>query len=104
MRLAQLEMTRKGKRAGAGIGLTGGGGLIALYGLGALIAGAVVSLSLVLAAWLATLIAGAVLLLIAAILALLGRRQLQRATPPVPASAADSIRADVKEIKERARR
>jgi Putative Actinobacterial Holin-X, holin superfamily III len=104
LRLAQLEMTRKGKSAGAGIGLAGGGGLMALYGLGALIAGAVVALSLVLAAWLAALIAGAVLLLIAAILALLGKRQLQRATPPVPADAAGSIKADVKEIKERARR
>lgn len=104
LRLAQLEMTRKGKRAGAGIGLAGGGGLIALYGLGALIASAVVALSLVLAAWLAALIAGAVLLLIAASLALLGKRQLQRATPPVPAGAAGSIKADVKEIKERARR
>jgi Putative Actinobacterial Holin-X, holin superfamily III len=104
LRLAQLEMTRKGKRAGVGIGMAGGGGLIALYGLAALIAGAVIALSLVLAAWLAALIAGAGLLLIAAILALLGKRQLQRATPPVPAGAVGSIKADVEEIKERTRR
>jgi hypothetical protein len=54
------------------------------------------------AAWLAALIAGAGLLLIASGLALLGRRQLQRATPPVPAAAVDSVKADVQEIKERA--
>ncbi len=104
LRLAQLEMTRKGKRAGVGIGMAGGGGLVALYGLGALVACAVLALSLVLTAWLAALIAGAALLLIAGVLALLGRRQLQRAIPPVPAEAVDSLKADVKEIKERTHR
>src|SRR6266516_2557023 len=38
LKLAQTEMTRKGKQAGAGIGMLGGGGLVALYGLGCLIA------------------------------------------------------------------
>ncbi len=104
LRLAQLEMTRKGKRAGVGIGMAGGGGLIALYGLGALVACAVLALSLVLTAWLAALTAGVALLLTAGTLALLGRRQLQRAIPPVPAAAVDSLKADVEEIKERAHR
>jgi uncharacterized membrane protein YqjE len=104
LRLAQLEMMRKGKRAGVGIGMTGGAGLIALYGLGALVACAVVALALVMAAWLAALIAGVALLLIAGGLALLGRRQLQRAVPPVPAEAVESIKADVEEIKGRAHR
>jgi Flp pilus assembly protein TadB len=104
LRLAQLEMTRKGKRAGVGIGMAGGGGLVVLYGLGALVACAVLALSLVLTAWLAALIAGAALLLIAGVLALLGRRRLQRAIPPVPAEAVDSLKADVNEIKERTHR
>ncbi len=104
LRLAQLEMTRKGKRASVGIGMAGGGGLVALYGLGALIAGAVLALSLVLTAWLAALIAGAALLLIAGALALLGRRQLQRAIPPVPTATVESLKADVEEIKERTHR
>jgi len=38
LKLAQLEMTRKGKRAGIGIGMLGGSGLAALYGLGCVIA------------------------------------------------------------------
>lgn len=104
LRLAQLEMTRKGKRAGVGIGMAGGAGVIAMYGLGALVACAVIALALVLAAWLAALIAGLALLLIAGGLALLGKRQLQRAAPPVPAGAVDSVKADVEEIKGRARR
>lgn len=102
LRLAQLEMTRKGKRAGIGLGMAGGGGLIGLFGVGALVACVVLALALTMAAWLAALIAGAGLLLIASGLALLGRRQLQRATPPIPAAAVDSVKADVQEIKERA--
>ena len=39
IRLAQLEMQEKGKRAGMGAGMFGGAGLMALYGGGALIAG-----------------------------------------------------------------
>jgi uncharacterized membrane protein YqjE len=52
LRLAQLEMTRKGKRAGLGLGMAGGGGLIAVFGLGALVACVVLALALVMAPWL----------------------------------------------------
>jgi hypothetical protein len=100
LRLAQLELTRKGKRAGIGMSMAGGAGLIAMYGLGALVACAVIALALVLAA----LIGGLGLLLIAGALALLSKRQLQRAAPPVPARAAGSVKADIEEIRERARR
>jgi hypothetical protein len=34
LKLAQVEMARKGKQARVGIGMLGGGGLIAMYGLG----------------------------------------------------------------------
>jgi hypothetical protein len=34
LKLAQVEMARKGTQAGLGAGLLGGGGLIALYGAG----------------------------------------------------------------------
>src|ERR1051326_5532265 len=66
LKLAQLEMTRKGKEAGTGIGLTGAGGLIALYGVACLIGCAIIAISHVIAAWLAALIVGAALLVIAA--------------------------------------
>ena len=36
--LAKAELTEKGKHAGIGVGLFGGGGVLALYGVGALIA------------------------------------------------------------------
>ena len=42
LKLAQLEMTRKGKQAGIGAGMLGGGGVLALYGIGCLIACAII--------------------------------------------------------------
>ena len=45
LKLAQLEMTRKGKQAGIGVGMLGGGGVIALYGIGCLIACAIIAIS-----------------------------------------------------------
>src|SRR6185437_5166459 len=62
LRLAQLEMTRKGRQAGAGIGMMGGGGLVALYGAGCLIACAIIAISGVVTAWLAALVVGVALL------------------------------------------
>src|SRR6266699_66132 len=79
LKLAQLEMTRKGKQAGVGAGILGGGGVIALYGAGCLIACAVLAISEVLAAWLAALIVGLVLLAVAGTTALAGKHCLQNA-------------------------
>jgi uncharacterized membrane protein YqjE len=104
LKLAQLEMTRKGKQAGVGAGWLGGSGLVALYGVGCLIACAIIAISGVVAAWLAALIVGAALLAIAAIAALIGKGRLQKATPPVPEQTVGSVKTDVEEIKERARR
>jgi uncharacterized membrane protein YqjE len=104
LKLAQVEMTNKGKQAGFGIGLLGGSGLVALYGVGCLIACAIIAISGVVAAWLAALIVGAALLAIAATAALIAKGGLQKATPPVPDQAVDSVKTDVEEIKERARR
>jgi Putative Actinobacterial Holin-X, holin superfamily III len=103
-RLAQLEMTSKGKRAGLGIGMLGGGSLLALYGIGCLLAAAILALALAVPAWLAALIVAAVVLAGSAAVALLGKGKLSRATPVVPEQAAQSVRADVEEIKERAHR
>jgi hypothetical protein len=104
VRLAQLEMMRAGKRAGLGIGMFSGGGLLALYGFGCLLAAAIIGLAAAVAAWLAALIIGAGLLAAAGIAALAGRAELRKAKPPAPERAVDSVRADVEEIKESAHR
>jgi hypothetical protein len=104
MKLAQLEMTRKGKQAALGAGMFGASGLVAFYGVGALLACAIIAISGVVAAWLAALVVGVALLATAGIAALLGKQRLQQATPPLPKEAVASAKADVEEIKERAHR
>jgi Putative Actinobacterial Holin-X, holin superfamily III len=104
LRLAQAEMTRKGKQAGLGAGLLAGGGMAAWFGAGCLIACAIIAIAGVLAAWLAALIVGVALLLVAGAAALLGKGRLKRAAPPVPREALGNVKADVGEMKERAHR
>jgi Putative Actinobacterial Holin-X, holin superfamily III len=104
LKLAQLEMTRKGKQAGLGIGMFSASGLVALYAVGCLVACAVIAISGAVTAWLAALIIGAALLAVSGATALLGKGRLQRSTPPVPEEAVGSVKADVEEIKERAHR
>ena len=104
LRLAQLEMTQKGKRAGIGAGMLGGGGVVALYGVAAVLAAAILALALVLPAWASALIVGGALLLVSAVLAALGRKRVQQAMPPVPQQTQASVEADVEEIKEKVQR
>jgi uncharacterized membrane protein YqjE len=100
--LAKAELTAKGKRAGIGAGMFGGAGVFGLYGIGALIAAAILALATAVAAWLAALIVASVLVAIAGVLALQGRRQVREATPPVPEQASESVKEDVEVIKTRA--
>lgn len=102
--LAKEELTEKGRRAGRGGGLLGAAGAVAYVGFMTLAAAGVAALSLVLDVWAAALIVMAVLFVIAAVLAAVGRAQLRRATPPKPELALDSVKADMDEIKGRARR
>jgi uncharacterized membrane protein YqjE len=104
LKLAQLEMSRKGKQAGAGAAMLGGSALIALYGVGCLIACVIIAISGVVAAWLAALIVGAALLAGAGIAALSGKGRLHKAAPAVPEQAVGGIKADIEEIKEGVRR
>ena len=104
LKLASVEMTGKAKTACKGAGLFGGGGILALYGGGCLVACAVIALAGVLRPWLAALIVGVALIVCAAIAALAGRAEVKKATPPIPSQTADSVKADVEQIKESAHR
>jgi uncharacterized membrane protein YqjE len=99
LRLAQVELQEKGKRVGIGAGMFGGAGLVALYGVGALIAAAVIGIGTLLEPWIAAAIVGVVLLAVAGILALTGRKQVERGTPPLPEQAIESAKRDVDEVK-----
>ncbi|MGE5636887.1 MAG: phage holin family protein [Nocardioidaceae bacterium] len=104
MRLAQTELQQKGKRAGLGAGMFGGAGVVALYGVGAIVAGIVMLLATAVEPWLAGVIVGVALLLVAGLLALMGKKQVQQATPAAPERAIESVKRDVEQVKEAARR
>jgi uncharacterized membrane protein YqjE len=104
MRLAQVELQEKGKHAGIGAGMFGGAGVVALYGVGALIAAAIMLIATAIEPWVAGLIVGVVLLAVAGALALLGRKQVDQATPPKPERAMENVQRDVEHVKERAGR
>jgi uncharacterized membrane protein YqjE len=104
IRLARVELQQKGKRAGISAGMFGVGGLLGLYAGGAIVAGLVLLLAMAVQAWVAALIVGVSLLAIAGVLALIGKKQVQHATPPVPEEAMRSVRQDVNAVKEAATR
>ncbi len=97
--LARLEMVEKGKRAGVGAGLLGGAGVVALYGVGALLVAAGAALALVMPVWLAALIVTVVVFAIAGVAALIGKKQVQQALPPEPEEAMASGKRDVDTVK-----
>jgi uncharacterized membrane protein YqjE len=103
MELAKAELREKGKAAGLGAGMFGGAGLVALYAVGALTAAAILALANLVDAWLAALIIGTVYAALAGALALIGRKQVEQATPPMPEQAIESSKEDVKWTKQRAR-
>ncbi|GAA4955866.1 putative membrane protein YqjE [Nonomuraea thailandensis] len=104
LRLARMELTEKGKRAGFGAGLFGAAGMAAFFGGATLVAAVVMLLALVLPGWAAAAIVAGALFIVSALLGLFGKNEVKRATPPVPEEAIASVKADIDMVKERARR
>ncbi len=101
--LAKSELTRKGKAAGLGGGMFGAAGIVALLALGALTAAAILGLATVIDhAWIAAAIVGAAYLAVAGVLALVGKKSIQKASPLVPEQASESVKEDVEWIKTQA--
>jgi len=99
LRLAQAELTEKGKKAGIGVGMFSAAGLLAFFGVATLIATAVIALALALPAWLSGLIVALVLLAAAGVAAMVGKKEVQQATPPAPERTIESVREDVATVK-----
>ena len=97
---AKAEMSQKAQKAGIGIGLLCVAAVLSLYGLGFLLHSAMAGLDTVMPLWLAALIVGVVLVLIAAIAVLIGVKTLKKASPPSPEITVKSLRDDVTAIKE----
>ena len=102
LELAKVELSEKGKRAGVGAGMFGGAGVIGLFAVGALTAAIIAALSLAMATWLAALIVAVVYGAAAGVAALMGKRKVQAALPPVPEDSVESVKEDVRWTKARA--
>jgi uncharacterized membrane protein YqjE len=98
IKLAQAEVTEKGKLAGRGAGLMTGAAVAALLMLGALTALIIVLLDGAMALWLAVLIVTVVWGVVAAVLAQAGRSSLRSATPPVPQTV-ETVKEDIQSAK-----
>jgi uncharacterized membrane protein YqjE len=95
LRLAQAEMTEKGKRAGIGIGMFGGAGVVTFLALQALTACLVALLATAMDVWIAALIVTVLYAAVAGALAVSGKKQVAEATPPVPEQTAETLQEDV---------
>ncbi len=104
VKLAQLELGAKAKRAGAGAGALGAALVLVYFAVMVLLAAAVLGLATVVAGWLAALIVAGALILLALGLALFGKGQFSKALPPAPAAAIASTKADVAALKSAAGR
>jgi Flp pilus assembly protein TadB len=98
MRLAQKEFQESAKHAGVGAGLFSVAGLLSVFGLAALITAAIAGLSVVLPVWAAALIVAAVLLIAAGAAGLIGKGQVQQASP-APIQTVDNVKKDIDEVK-----
>ena len=99
MRLAQKELQESAKHAGKGAGLISAAGLLSVLGLMTLVAAGVAALALVLPVWAAAVIVAVVLFVVAGIAALLSRKQAAEIGPG-PKESVESVKADIKEVKE----
>lgn len=100
MTLATAELKRKGVQAGVGVGIGGAGAVVGLLGLGVLAAAAVLGLATVMTAWLAALIIGVALLVLAGFVSAFGVSQVRHSAPPVPEQAVRSTKRDIETVKE----
>jgi uncharacterized membrane protein YqjE len=92
--LARAEVTEKGKQAGKGVGMFGGAGVAGLLALGSLTAFLIALLAQGMETWLAALIVTVIWSAVAGVLALVGRKEVQEATPPAPQTV-ETIKEDV---------
>ena len=97
--LAKAEITQKGKRLGIGAGAFGAAGGLAVFAFGALTATLILLLATAMEAWLAALIVAVGYAVIAAVLALTGKKQVESASPPVPERAIESSKQDIETAK-----
>ena len=94
LELAKAEMTQKGKQAGTGVGLLGGGGVAGLMALIALTLTLIYLLDTFMKTWIAALIVTVLWGAVAGALALKGKKELQDVNP-APEQTIETVKEDV---------
>jgi MFS family permease len=95
IKLAQAELSVKGKQAGKGAGLLAGAAVVGLLAGGALTAFLIALLDEWMPTWLAALIVTVLWAVVAAVLAKAGQNKLKEAGPPVPEQTVETLKEDV---------
>jgi membrane protein implicated in regulation of membrane protease activity len=96
-------MTEKAKQVGVGAGMFGGAGYtLHLASLGLMLC-LIFALATAMAAWLAALVVTVVFVAIAGVLALVGKKRIQKAGPPIPEEAIESVKQTIETVKEEAK-
>lgn len=97
--MARAEMTAKGRRAGVGAGLLGGGAMLGLLASGTAAATVVLALATIMPDAVAALIVTVILAIAAVIAAQRGKKHVSKAMPATPTATRDSVRADTEAIR-----
>jgi hypothetical protein len=87
LELAKLEVGRKVAALGIGIGLGLGAALFVLFALAFLLAAAAAALATAISTWLALLLVGLGLFVLAGLAGMLALNRIRKGTPPVPEQA-----------------
>jgi hypothetical protein len=99
LELLKTEIIGKLKILGVGVGLILGAVLVLLFFIGVLLTAAILGLATVMPGWLAALIVAFVLLIVVALLAWIGYKEVKKAMPPVPEETIKSLKRDVITVK-----
>jgi hypothetical protein len=101
--LAKAELTEKVRATGTGAGVGAGAGMLGFLGIAALVGAAVAGLANVVAVWLAALIVGVALVVLAGALGLVAVARIREGAPPIPTEALEQTKEDIEWLTTRAR-
>ena len=101
--LAKAEMAEKARIALPGMGMIGGGVVLAMCAAGAATAFLVLLFALFLDAWLAALVVAVLIAAVAGALAYVGKNRVAQAGTPLPEQAIENVKEDAQWLKEQAK-
>ena len=103
IKLAKAEMAGKAKDVGIGAGMFGGAGYVANLAALAFMLTLIFALAEVMPGWTAALIVTVLFAAAAAVLALIGKKKIQQAGPPIPEQTVESVKQTIETVKEEAK-